>query len=152
MMYQRLYLYCDGASRGNPGPSGIGVLIIDSEGRTVERLGEFVGRRTNNQAEYEALIRGLEHSSRLTDREVSCFMDSELVVRQLGREYEVRAPGLRKLFRRVEELEKRFGRVEYRHLPRDDDRMKLVDQLANQAIEGRTTRKAGLSGGEDRAS
>ncbi|MFQ5951061.1 MAG: ribonuclease HI family protein [Candidatus Geothermarchaeales archaeon] len=99
MTLQRLCVYCDGASRGNPGPSGIGVLIIDSEGRVIERLGEFVGRRTNNQAEYEALIRALERSSRLTDREVRCFMDSELVVRQLRRVYRVRAPGLRKLFR-----------------------------------------------------
>ncbi len=130
----RLRVYSDGASRGNPGISAIAFMILTEDGRLLKRYSRYVGIRTNNQAEYEALISALESASNLTDQEVTCCMDSELVVKQLNGEYRVRNPTLKTLWLKVQELKQKFQRITFKSVPRTDIRIKQVDRLANQAL------------------
>jgi len=131
----RLTVYSDGASRGNPGISAIAFIIMTEDGILLKRYSKYVGIRTNNQAEYEALISALESASKLTDQEVTCFMDSELVVKQLNGEYQVRNPTLKTLWLRVQELKQSFQRITFKSVPRTDIHIKQVDWLANQALD-----------------
>jgi ribonuclease HI len=131
----RLRVYSDGASRGNPGISAIAFMIMTEEGRLLKRYSKYVGVRTNNQAEYEALISALESASELTDQEVMCCMDSELVVKHLNGEYRVRNPKLKTLWLKVQELKQSFRRITFKSVPRTDIHIKQVDRLANQALD-----------------
>ena len=131
----RLRVYSDGASRGNPGISAIAFMIMTEDGRLLKRYSKCIGVRTNNQAEYEALISALESASNLTDQEVTCCMDSELVVKQLNEEYQVRNPKLKTLWLKVQELKQSFQRTTFKSDPRTDIHIKQVDRLANQALD-----------------
>ena len=134
-MKLRLRVYSDGASRGNPGISAIAFMIITEEGRLLKTYSKYIGIRTNNQAEYEALISALESASELTDQEVTCFMDSELVVKHLNGEYKVRNPRLKTLWLKVQELKQNFRKITFKSVPRTDMLIKQVDLLANQALD-----------------
>jgi ribonuclease HI len=126
-------IYTDGASRGNPGEAAIGGAIYDPEGREAHTVSRRIGRATNNEAEYQAAIAGLEAAVALGAREVELRMDSELVVRQLEMRYKVRNPRLQPMFARLLELRRRFDVFEVRAIPRE--RNKRADQLANQALD-----------------
>ncbi|MHA1606240.1 MAG: ribonuclease HI family protein [Candidatus Freyarchaeota archaeon] len=128
----KVRVFVDGASRGNPGPAGIGVVIVSMDGRRLVEHGEYVGVATNNQAEYLSLIKALELCHRLGVREVKVFSDSELLVKQLAGQYAVKNRKLKELYGRVKELEPLFRRVVYRHVPREEN--SRADALANQAI------------------
>lgn len=134
-MKLRLRVYSDGASRGNPGISAIAFMILTEDGRLLKRYSRYVGVRTNNQAEYEALISALESASNLTDQEVTCCMDSELVVKQLNGEYQVRNPKLKTSWLKVQELKQSFQRITFKSVPRTDIHIKQVDRLANQTLD-----------------
>lgn len=129
----RWLVFVDGASRGNPGPSAIGAVIYDESGREVHTVSRRIGRATNNEAEYQAAIAGLEAALALGARAVELRMDSELVIRQLGSRYKVRNPRLKRLFGRVKDLERRFLAFQAEALPREQNRR--ADQLANQALD-----------------
>lgn len=131
----RIKIYSDGASRGNPGISAIAFIIIAEDGKLLKKYSKYVGIRTNNQAEYQALISGLEAASKLTDQEVACYVDSELVVKHLNGEYKVRNPKLKTLWSRVQELKQEFRRIKFTNVPRTDKHIKHVDELANQALD-----------------
>lgn len=131
--FESLVLYVDGASRGNPGPAGIGVVIRDPSGRTVAEISEFIGRGTNNVAEYRALIRGLEEAAAFGARTVTVRSDSELLVRQLTGEYKVKSPDLSPLHLEAHRLLKAFGRVRVERIPRGENA--AADALANRALE-----------------
>ena len=131
----RLEVYSDGASRGNQGISAMAFVIMTEDGRLLKRYSKYVGIRTNNQAEYEALVSALESASELTDQEVVCYMDSELVVKHLNGEYRVRNPKLKTLWLRVQELKLKFWRITFTNVPRTDIHIKQVDRLANQALD-----------------
>jgi len=131
----RFIVYSDGASRGNPGISAIAYMIMTEDGRLLKKYSRYVGIRTNNQAEYEALISALESASTLTDQEVACYMDSELVVKHLNGEYQVRNPKLKTLWLRVQELRQRFRRITFSNVPRTNIHIEWVDRLANQVID-----------------
>jgi ribonuclease HI len=122
----------DGASRGNPGLSGIGI-IISRRGQKVAEYKEFVGSTTNNIAEYMALKKALKIASTMRDDEITILSDSELVVKQRNHSYKVRSKHLKIIFREVNNLEKYFKSVCYRHIPRDINRE--ADLLANRAID-----------------
>jgi ribonuclease HI/probable phosphoglycerate mutase len=126
-------VYADGASRGNPGPAAIGVVVLDPAGRQVHTTSRSLGRATNNQAEYRAAIAGLEAALGLGARQVELRMDSELVVRQLSGRYRVRNPRLIPLNKRMLDLRSRFQKVAIRHVPRGENA--LADKLANQALD-----------------
>lgn len=139
-MKLRLKVYSDGASRGNPGPSAIAFLILTEDGKILKRHSKYVGIKTNNQAEYEALISALEFSSKLTGQEVVCYLDSELVVKHLNGEYQVKNPNLKTLWLKIKELEQMFHKVSFIHVPRTDRYIEEVDWLANQTL-GKVTNR-----------
>ena len=127
-----LKINIDGASRGNPGLSGIGI-VISRGGLKVSEYKEFVGSTTNNLAEYMALKKALKIASTMRDDEITILSDSELVVKQRNHSYKVRSKQLKIIFREINNLEKYFKSVCYRHVPRDVNRE--ADLLANRAID-----------------
>ncbi|OGY44726.1 MAG: hypothetical protein A3B89_01320 [Candidatus Buchananbacteria bacterium RIFCSPHIGHO2_02_FULL_40_13] len=126
-------LHTDGGARGNPGPAGIGVVLEISGQKKIFK--KYIGESTNNQAEYQALILGLTEAKKAGVSEVDCYLDSELVVRQLKREYKVKNEGLRPLFIQVWNLTQQFKKVKFIHIFREDN--KEADQLVNEAIDER---------------
>ena len=130
-----IYTNSDGGARGNPGPGAIGVIVRD-EGNIIEKHSSFIGERvTNNIAEYEALIKALELATRHTQKEVTCILDSELVVKQLLGEYKVINPTLLKLFLRVQKAQDRFEKVRYLHVSRWNNFQRIVDELLNDELD-----------------
>lgn len=127
-------IHTDGASRGNPGPAAIGVVIAEPSGRVLAEFGEALPNTTNNVAEYTAVIRALERARALGARRVQCLMDSQLVVRQLNGQYRVKHPDMLPLYRRVLELIQEFDEVTFAHVPRELNAE--ADRLANQALDG----------------
>ena len=124
-------IYTDGGERGNPGPAGIGAVVqIDQKDYQYKK---FIGNATNNQAEYQAVIYGLERAKALGATEVDCFMDSELVASQLNQKFKIKNNDLGILFVKVWNLSQGFKKVRYFHLSRQDN--KDADQLVNQAID-----------------
>ena len=137
-MSKRLVVYTDGAARGNPGPAGAGVSIQDADGNVVAEVERFLGKATNNVAEYSALLCGLERAKELGAHELEVRSDSELLVRQMRGEYRVRHPGLKQLVVRAHELARAFDSVEYVHVRRELNRD--ADRLANRAIDAESGR------------
>ena len=123
----------DGASRGNPGEASIGAVVYDPAGAEAHTVSRRIGRATNNEAEYQAAIAGLEAALALGAGRVRLRMDSELVVRQLEFRYKVRNPRLKPFFARLLELRRRFDSFAAEAVPRA--RNKRADQLANQALD-----------------
>jgi len=134
-------LYCDGASRGNPGPSGAGVLLLDQHASPILELSCFFGTATNNEAEYKALITGLKAAKDLGIKRLQIFLDSELVVKQVLGEYRVRNPRLLVLFREVVARLQQLDDYVIVHVSREFNQQ--ADRLANDAID------RGLRGGEE---
>ncbi|MFZ5448092.1 MAG: ribonuclease HI family protein [Thermodesulfobacteriota bacterium] len=126
-------LYCDGASRGNPGQAGAGVVLIDALGDIRVQHGEYLGQATNNVAEYQALILGLKMARNLGVKKLQAFADSELLVRQLKGVYRVKAPHLQPLYEAAQQALKEFETFEISHVPRNLNH--LADRLANAAID-----------------
>lgn len=128
----RVHAYFDGASRGNPGPSAIGWVLVDGDGIVAEG-GDRIGRATNNQAEYEALVRVLEVADRYGYDEIEIRGDSQLIVKQVKGAWNTNDPDLQELRVRVHELLDRFADWSIVHVPRDvNDR---ADDLANEALD-----------------
>ncbi|MBI4655020.1 MAG: ribonuclease HI family protein [Nitrospirae bacterium] len=129
-------IFCDGASSGNPGDSGIGVVIrhksAHSSQFTIHKVSEYIGTATNNMAEYAALIRGLKEARSLGFREVKVFLDSELVVKQINGIYKVKDSKLKRLWTQVQEILSSFDSYTITHVRRDLN--KPADTLAKQAI------------------
>jgi ribonuclease HI len=134
-MKQKVVTYTDGASRGNPGPAGIGALLLDESGATLAEIYDYIGITTNNEAEYRALIAALERAAEFTMDTVECFMDSELVARQLSGRYKVKSEKMIELHRKVKELAEKFGKVTYSHVRREHPQQRLADKLANRGVD-----------------
>lgn len=130
---RRLLIYTDGAARGNPGPAGAGVHIVDREGSVVAEVAQYLGEATNNVAEYRALVIGLERARELGAVAVEIRSDSELVVRQMTGEYKVRNASLRVLHDQAHRVARDFSSIEFVHVRRDSN--KDADRLANRAID-----------------
>lgn len=130
-----IYTNSDGGARGNPGPGAIGVIVRDEEKiliRFSEKVGNFV---TNNIAEYEGLIKALELASTVTDKEVTCILDSELIVKQLLGEYRVRNAKLLELFLKVQKAQEKFEKITYQHVSRYDTYQVIADELLNLELD-----------------
>lgn len=125
-------LHTDGGARGNPGPAALGV-VLHVEGGEAVTLGETIGEATNNVAEYRALIRGLEEATKAGVTELECRLDSELLVKQLNREYKVRDANLARLFIRAWNLAQGFSSVRFVAIPRTEN--KEADKLVNHALD-----------------
>jgi ribonuclease HI len=126
-------LAIDGASRGNPGPAGIGAAIIDSHGRSLAELSRYIGKATNNEAEYQALILGLELAKERKHQSILIQTDSELMAKQLRGEYRIKEPRLQQHFAKAHKLLEGFKHWEIKHVPRVQNR--LADRLSNIAID-----------------
>jgi len=127
-----LEIYIDGASKGNPGHSGIGVVIY-KEGRAIKNISNYIGTATNNVAEYTALIYALEEALLLKAKSLKINTDSQLLARQLNKVYKVRHAGIINLYNRVTRLLTGFEKVLINHIPREENRR--ADKLATEAIK-----------------
>ena len=130
---ETLILQFDGGSRGNPGPAGIGITLTDEQGTPLYELGEFLGRCTNNVAEYTALIRGLSAARTIGARKLQVRSDSELLVRQINGIYKVKSPDLKPLFQQAMSLMNQIGDVKVSHVYREGNTR--ADELANEAMD-----------------
>lgn len=132
-MSAMLTAYTDGGARGNPGPAGYGVQIVDDQGTVVAELYEPLGRATNNIAEYRGLLAALEWALEAGVKALRVRMDSELIVKQMLGVYKVKHPGLQPLHAQARALVRRIGRVEFEHVRREDNRE--ADRLSNLAMD-----------------
>ncbi|MDD4995424.1 MAG: ribonuclease HI family protein [Patescibacteria group bacterium] len=133
---KKLRIYTDGGARGNPGPAGIGAVIYDAQDQqagALARISEFIGNATNNQAEYRALIAGLEKAAELGADQVEVISDSELLVKQCRGEYKIKNPDLAQLFMKVWNLIQKFKKVTFHHSLRSGNAE--ADALVNLAID-----------------
>ncbi|MBT3413050.1 MAG: ribonuclease HI family protein [Candidatus Jacksonbacteria bacterium] len=132
-------LFTDGGARGNPGPSAIGIVLKDVDGKIIEELGETIGNATNNQAEYSALLKGLEVALENKVQVIDCYLDSELVVKQLKQEYKVKDKKLAVLFVKAWNISKSFKGITFSHVPRSQN--KRADKLVNDALDKEVGKK-----------
>ncbi len=131
--FHRITLYTDGSSLGNPGKAGVGIVIYNEDNKVIKRVAKFIGIATNNVAEYMALIYALEEALHLRVKEVECFLDSELLVRQLKGSYKVKDNKLKLLYHQVRHLESFFESVNFYHINREGN--KEADKLAKKGAK-----------------
>ncbi len=134
-MITKLIIYTDGGARGNPGPAAIGAVLTDEQAKVVAEISQCIGEATNNQAEYRAVIAALEKAKELGAADLQFFLDSELVVKQLKREYKVKNGELAPLFLRVHNLVVGFKKVSFEHVRREQN--VEADRLVNSALDGK---------------
>lgn len=132
---EKIVMYTDGGSRNNPGPAAVGVYIETLK----KQFGHYIGEKTNNEAEYEAVIFGLNKIKQLVGKdkiknmEVEIFLDSELVQRQLNHIYKIKEENIQKYFIQVWNMMLDFGKVSFCHIPREKN--KIADKLVNEALD-----------------
>ena len=136
---EKIIIYTDGGSRGNPGPAGMGVVIANEKGKMMKEYSGFLGVKTNNEAEYEAVIFGLKKikallgKEKIKNTEIEFRLDSELVARQLEGFYKIENEKLAPLFLKIWNLKMDFGKIYFKHIPREQNRE--ADRLANEAMD-----------------
>lgn len=130
--HKKIILFTDGGSKGNPGPAGIGILIFNKDGKLIKKVSEFIGKTTNNVAEYTALLRGLDLSKEFDVDEIEIKCDSKLMVNQLKKKWKVKSPNLKPLYQKVRLLLSAYRKVSLIHVPRSI--IKAADKLVNKAI------------------
>ncbi len=136
--------HCDGGSRGNPGPAGFGAVIEDPQGRVSARLSEYLGKQTNNYAEYAGLLAVLKWAAANGVARLRVVSDSELMVKQMKGQYKVASPVLRPLWEEAKRLAARLDRFEMRHTLRGGNQE--ADRLANEAMDRGMGKKSAGSG------
>jgi ribonuclease HI len=129
---KEIELYIDGASKGNPGPSGVGVVICRG-GETIKNISEYIGNTTNNVAEYTALIYGLQEALILKAQSIKVNTDSELLYKQIKKDYKVKSANIKGLYNQAEHLISGFKHVAVNNIPREENRG--ADKLASLAIK-----------------
>ena len=138
--FRTLRIFCDGGSRGNPGPAGIGAVVLDPScepPRVLATVSETIGIATNNVAEYQALISGLEAAVEFGAHRMEVRADSQLLIRQLEGRYRVKNAGLQPLYRRAMELLRDYAEVDLQHVYREDNTE--ADALVNAALDAAAT-------------
>jgi len=142
----KLITYTDGGARGNPGPAAGGVVIKNDIGEIVLKTSKYLGETTNNVAEYEALVlalqkaRGVFKAQKIKDKNLECYLDSELVVKQLNHEYKIKDENMQKLFIKVWNLTLDFDNVKFIHIPREEN--KLADEMVNKELDEQARNKS----------
>jgi ribonuclease HI len=134
-MQEQLTLEFDGGSRGNPGPAGIGVVVRAQDGTPLVTLGRFIGKVTNNVAEYRALITAMEEARKLGATKILIRGDSELIIKQMRGEYRVKHPDMKVLYDEAQDLIRQFDEAKIEHNLRHKN--ELADKLANLAMDRR---------------
>lgn len=130
-------LYTDGGCRGNPGRGAIGIIICDAAGVVLREHAECIGHTTNNQAEYKALIKGLDLCAQYTRGRVCCYSDSQIVINQVTGVYRLQNQALRPLFDEVKRSMQHFEAVVFQHVRRKNPLIVKADRILNEAFEGR---------------
>ena len=136
---EKLIIYTDGGSRGNPGPAAMGVVFANEKGEVTKRYGKTLGSKTNNEAEYEAVLFALQKARSLFGKEkirgmdVEVRMDSELICRQLNNEYKIEEERLWPYFMKIWNIRLDFGKLAFTHVPREHNRE--ADRMVNQALD-----------------
>ncbi len=131
--YKKIVVYSDGGARGNPGPAGIGAVLYDIDKNEIDKISKYIGETTNNQAEYQAMLAGIERAKELGANELICYLDSELVVKQMKREYKVKNKDLAPLFIKAYNFSLGFKSIDFIHIKREKN--KIADALVNLAID-----------------
>ena len=126
-------IYTDGGSRGNPGPSALGVVVTDENGKVLKEYSHYLGEVTNNQAEYEAVIFALQKAKQLKIKEIELRVDSELIGKQLLGQYKIKDPDLQSFFIRAWNLRLDYDRVDIKIIPREQN--KKADKLVNIELD-----------------
>jgi len=129
---KRVIIFTDGTAEPNPGPAAIGATIKDEQGNSIASISLPIGRATNNQAEYRAIIAALEEAIKLGAKQVNMYSDSELVVRQINGRYRVKAVSIKPLYQRVKQLQSQFEGFTITHIPRQQNTE--ADSLASRAL------------------
>lgn len=146
----KIIIYTDGGSRGNPGPAAIGVIFTDEKGKVIKEYGQKIGRATNNEAEYEAVIFALQKAKALFGKqkaknmEIEIRTDSEFLSKQLNGEYKVLDRKIEGLFLQTWNLKIDFGKVVFKYIPRSENRE--ADKLVNRALDYKGEKGMGLPG------
>ena len=136
---EKIIIYTDGGSRGNPGPAGMGVVVANEKGKMMKEYSGFLGVKTNNEAEYEAVIFGLKKikallgKEKIKNTEIEFRLDSQLIARQLNGEYKIEEERLFPLFIKIWNLKMDFGPIKFSEIPREQN--KEADRLANEAMD-----------------
>lgn len=130
---EKIITFSDGGARGNPGPAGIGAVLYDENKNKIAEISHYIGETTNNQAEYKALIAALRKAVEFGAKEVISYLDSELVVKQLNREYKVKNAELAPLFLDIHNISLSFKKITFIHIPREKNNE--ADHLANEAMD-----------------
>ena len=133
-------VFSDGGARGNPGPAAIAFIILSENRQTLLTKSRYIGWRTNNQAEYEALTAALEAAVALNAEEVTCHLDSELVAKHLTGEYAVKNRELREMWNKIQELRKHFKKVSFKNVPRTHNQIQKVDELVNEKLDSASSK------------
>lgn len=128
----KLKIYTDGGSRGNPGPAAYAVVITDENGKVVKEYGRYLGKMTNNEAEYNGAIAALKEALTLGADEVEVFSDSEVMVKQVNGVYRCKAANLQPFLDEVRTLRSRFKQTSFRNVPRENPMVSRADSLLNQ--------------------
>jgi len=134
-MVVKAIIYTDGGSRGNPGPSALGVVVTEESGKVLKEYSHYLGEVTNNQAEYEAVIFALQKAKQLRIKEVELRVDSELIGRQLLGMYKIKDPDLQPLFIKAWNLRLDYDKVDIKIIPREQN--KKADKLVNRELDSR---------------
>jgi ribonuclease HI len=131
-----LNVYTDGASRGNPGPASLGIVFKNEQGNVIWKKHQVLGKKTNNEAEYEALIEAMKHVNRYHPQKICFYADSKLMIEQMKGDYRITQPSLQRLFLKAWNKKivlKNKAILEFKAIPREQN--KEADQLANQALD-----------------
>ena len=133
MNKNKLIIYCDGGSRGNPGPAGLGAVIYDEDKNILFEISEYLGVTTNNQAEYKGVLQAIKKAKELKAKELTFYLDSELIVKQMNGQYRVKNRDLIPLYMKIRKYVLEFQKVEFNHVRREYN--KEADALANMAMD-----------------
>ena len=135
-MPDKVIIYTDGGSRGNPGPAASGVVIKNQNGETIKEFGEFLEDQTNNFAEYTAIIHALEKAQKMGVKEVKLYTDSKLVAKQLNRDWRVKSKDIQSLFIQAWNLIHKFDKVKISHVKRENNQE--ADAVVNKVLDQHT--------------
>ena len=140
MQHAKIIIYTDGGSRGNPGPAALGYVIMDAGGSVLKRQGEAIGKATNNEAEYQAVVAALKKAKQMLGKEklkqtrIDVHMDSQLAVEQLSGRYKIENEKLQPFFMEIWNLRVELGgNVTFTHVPREQN--KEADRMVNEALD-----------------
>ncbi len=129
----KLFIHTDGGARGNPGPGAIGVAVLDEKKKVIKEIGKYIGKSTNNEAEYKAVLEGLRVAKDLKGSEIIFYIDSLLVVSQLNGKFKVKEPRMKTFFNEAKLIEKSFKSVKYTHVPREKNY--IADKIVNEVLD-----------------